>query len=375
MWQLGDDTFKVGLPKCLECYSALKDPVWCKSCESSRFLKIWGTWNSGNDNIDQYILYTQLSSENWRGCLEWISPDEIICLDQVGAGGFGIVKEGRWENGRILLWDNKIQKYERTGVTKVALKYLKDSQNIKYINSHEFIAHHQSATCKYILECYGITKDITTDEYVMVLPFVEHGDLRAFLKNETTLTWEMFLRILFQISSGLRFIHESELLQGDLHPGNILVLKTNPVKVVISDLGLCRPADYVLQCNDIFGVVEYLAPEVCNLSPHTRHSDIYSCAIISWEIISGKRPWNDEMIEKNWDDKSHCRDSAEELQQRVIDARYNCNLNESVWEKKLNSKEIQSAIYDTTRYKSQSISKPTFSTNGKLFIYYYLIGG
>ncbi|KAG9299814.1 hypothetical protein G9A89_013174 [Geosiphon pyriformis] len=180
---------------------------------------------------------------------------------EVGEGGFGVIKKGSWERGKILFWDKKNQKYERSGVTKVALKYLNDSQSIKYINSDEFIAHLDCASCKYILECYGITKDIISDEFIMVLPFAEHGDLRAFLKmNETTLTWEMFLRILFQIVSGLRFIHDSNLVHGDLHPGNILVLKTNPLKVVISDLGFCRPANYSPQRDDIFGVVQYSAP-------------------------------------------------------------------------------------------------------------------
>ncbi|KAG9295638.1 hypothetical protein G9A89_005508 [Geosiphon pyriformis] len=214
------------------------------------------------------------------------------------------------------------------------------------------------ATCKYILECYGITKDITTDEYVMVLPFAEHGDLRTFLKlNKDILTWDTFLRILFQISSGLRFIHESELVHGDLHPGNILVLKTNPLKVVISDLGLCRPADYVPQSGKIYGVLEYLAPEICKGSYHTKYSDIYSFAIISCEIISGERPLNNthpihvrfdvidgkrpiikqhtpqcirEMIEKNWQYDPYRRDNAEQLQQSVIAARDHCNLNQPI---------------------------------------------
>ncbi|KAG9306420.1 hypothetical protein G9A89_018303 [Geosiphon pyriformis] len=375
-----EDILKVGLPKCLECYEALKDPLWCESCESSRFSKIWQTWNSGNDNIDQ-------------GCLEWISPDEIICLDQVGAGRFGIVKEGIWKRGRILFWDKKIKKYERTGVTKVALKYIKDSQNIEYINSDEFIAHLTSASCKYILECYGITKDITTNGFVMVLPFAEHGDLRAFLKlNEDILTWDMFLRILFQIAGGLRFIHESKLVHGDLHPGYILVMKTNPLKVAISDLGLCRPADDATQSGNTYGVLEYLAPEICKGGSHTKYSDIYSFAIISCEIISGERPLNNidpihvlldvikgkrptikkhtpqciqEIIEKNWQYNPSCRDNAEELQQRVIAARYNSNLNEPVREKRLDSEGIKDAQHDATRYKSQliSISISTFSMN------------
>ncbi|KAG9301789.1 hypothetical protein G9A89_003336 [Geosiphon pyriformis] len=266
-----------------------------------------------------------------------------------------------------------------------------------YLKIAEFIAHLTSATCKYILECYGITKDVKTDEYIMVLPFAEHGDLRAFLKNETTLTWEMFLHILFQIASGLRFIHESELVHGDLHPGNILVLKTNPLKVVISDLGLCRPADYSPWSSNIYGILEYLASEICKGAPHTKYSDIYSFAIISCKIISGERPLNNtnpihvlldvikgkrptikkhtpqciqEMIEKNWHCDPQYRSTAEKLQQIVIAARDSCNLNELVREKRLNSEEIKGAQHDATRYKSQLISNFTCSMSGKTFIYH-----
>ncbi|KAG9284607.1 hypothetical protein G9A89_004649 [Geosiphon pyriformis] len=351
--EIDNNIFKAGLQKCPQCYRLLKDPIWCNYCESSRFFEIGKTWTSGNINIDQYIKYTQAISESCRGCLEWISPDEITFLDKVGTG-FGIVKEGRWKRGKILFWDKKNQIYERSGITK-------------------FIAHNVCASCKYILECYGITKDVTTDEFIMVLPFAEHGDLGAFLKvNKDILTWDMFLRILFQVAGGLRFIHDSRLVHGDLHPGNILALKTNPLKVVISGLEFCRPAAYSPKSDEDFSVVQYLAPEVCNLSPRTKYSDIYSFAIISWEIISGERPWKDikdhsvvqfeviggkrpiipmhtpqciqEMIQKNWHDNPCSRDTAKELQQRVIGARDNCNLNELVREKRLNSEETYDAI-------------------------------
>ncbi|KAG9296663.1 hypothetical protein G9A89_009922 [Geosiphon pyriformis] len=188
------------------------------------------------------------NSVNCQGYLEWISPDEIIFLDQLGAGGFGIVKKVRRGRGKILFWDKKNQKHERTGVTKVALKYLKDSQNINYINSNEFIAHHKRATCKYILECYGITKDVTTNGFVMILPFVEHEDLRVEQRYS-------YLE------------HDSSTNTWDLHPGNIVVLKTNPLKVVISDLEICPPANYASRSSKIHGILEYLAPENCKRAP------------------------------------------------------------------------------------------------------------
>ncbi|KAG9293810.1 hypothetical protein G9A89_019148 [Geosiphon pyriformis] len=386
-----NNVFEAGLPKCPECYRRLKDPLWCRSCESSRFSNLWGTWNSENNNIDSYIYHSQSISESSRSCLEWISPDEIKFLEMVGTGGFGVVKEGTWERGKILFWDREKQKYERTGVTRVALKCLNNSQNIEYVNSIELIAHLRCASCKYILQCYGITKDITTNKFVMVLPFAEHGDLRAFLKlNEDIFTWDVFLHILFQITGGLRFIHESGLVHGDLHPGNILILKTNPLKVVISDLGFCRRADYSPRSSNIYGVLEYLAPEICKGDPHTKCSDIYSFAIISCEIISGERPLNNtdpihvrsdvingqrpiikkhtpqciqEMIKKNWQYDPSCRDSAEELQRTVIAARDNCDLNQPIREKSLESEETQDTIRDMARYRSRLITKSGFSTN------------
>ncbi|KAG9288686.1 hypothetical protein G9A89_004305 [Geosiphon pyriformis] len=317
-----DKNFESGLPKCLECYRTLKIHF---GVNISR-----GTWDSGNDDINQYIAYTQKISESCRGCLEWISPDEIKFLDK-------------------------------------------------------FIAHLKTASCKYILECYGITKDVTTDEFIMVLPFAEHGDLKAFLKmNENTLTWELFLCILFQIACGLRFIHESGLVHGDLHPGNILVLKSNPLKIVIADLGFCRHANSS-NPEEIFGVIQYLAPEICNSSGHTTYSNIYSFSIISWEIISGETPWNNikdlkrlrfevfkgkrptinekhtpqyikEMIRKNWHQDPYCRDTAKELQQKITAPHDNCNFNELVTRKK-------GVNYDIISYRSQSISKIQLISN------------
>ncbi|KAG9306390.1 hypothetical protein G9A89_018273 [Geosiphon pyriformis] len=311
---------------------------------------IWRRWNSGNENIDQYIGYTQQISESCRGCLEWISPDEILSLDQVGIGGFSVVKEGIWERGKILFLDEKNQNYERIEVTRVVFKHLKNSQKMEKIHTNEVFSFKKSI---YILECYGMIKDLTTDEVVMILPFAEHGDLRAFLKNNKNIfTWNNF-------SSGLRFIHESG-LHGDLNLGNILVLKSNPLKVVISDLGFCHPTNYSPEFEKIFGIVQYLAPKICSLSPHTRYSDVYSFAIITWEIISGERPWKDvkkqsdviggrrPIIEKHT--SQSWRDSAKKLQEKVIAARENCNLEGLVREKRSNCEEAHGYKHDITRY-------------------------
>ncbi|EXX78454.1 hypothetical protein RirG_014920 [Rhizophagus irregularis DAOM 197198w] len=49
-----------------------------------------------------------------------------------------------------------------------------------------------------------------------------------------------------------------ELIHQDLHIRNLLKLKYN---TVITDMGLCKPADYNTSENNVYGILPYVAPE------------------------------------------------------------------------------------------------------------------
>src|SRR6266542_6213989 len=57
----------------------------------------------------------------------------------------------------------------------------------------------------------------------------------------------------------------------------------------ISDLGFCGPADK--SSTSIYGNLPYIAPEVINGKEYTFESDIYSIAMLMWEISSGQQPF------------------------------------------------------------------------------------
>ena len=63
---------------------------------------------------------------------------------------------------------------------------------------------------------------------------------------------------------GLYKIHGKELIHRDLHIGNILSYSNNFVN--ITNMGLCRPADYDklenTNNNKIYRVLPYIAPEI-----------------------------------------------------------------------------------------------------------------
>ncbi|CAG8726552.1 16142_t:CDS:2, partial [Acaulospora morrowiae] len=129
----------------------------------------------------------------------------------------------KWKDGFILYFDNKNQKWKRQGEMEVVLKGLHNSKNI----TEEFLdeiklqmrSHYELGNT---IECFGITKDPETGDFMMIMEFMKDGSLRNYLsKNFLSLTWTQKLEILCTAAKGLRDIHEAKLIHKDLHPGNI----------------------------------------------------------------------------------------------------------------------------------------------------------
>ena len=90
-----------------------------------------------------------------------------------------------------------------------------------------------------------MTQDPETKNYIMVLDYAEHGSLRNYLdKNYNELSWKTKFCDLWNITHGLYKIHDKELIHRDLHIGNILKFSDILINTRITDMGLCKPADY-----------------------------------------------------------------------------------------------------------------------------------
>jgi serine/threonine protein kinase len=114
-------------------------------------------------------------------------------------------------------------------------------------------------------------------------------DLRKYLQqNHKQLTWKRRFQIADDIISALLRIHSENAIHRDLHSGNILLCLICE-DFNISDLGFCGPADKPLK--SIYGNLSYIAPEVIFGKEQTFKSDIYSIAMLMWEISSGQPPF------------------------------------------------------------------------------------
>ncbi|GBC06552.1 hypothetical protein RclHR1_06900005 [Rhizophagus clarus] len=282
-------------------YMVVLDAIKCKNCNNKcnavYFQYNFNNWTSGNNDIDKFIQDTQLSDHNYNKChaLEWIPYNKFRDIKYIAKGGFGKVYKANWIDGYMDKWDDNHNSWKRKDQNMlVALKSLNNSKNVTLEFMNEITLHYKVNMHKSIIRLYGITQEPQTGNYIMVLDYAENGNLRDYLNTSyNELSWNNKLNYLHSIAHGLKNIHEKELIHRDLHIGNILRLRN---VTCITDMGLCKPADYDASentKNKTYGVLPYIAPEILRGQNYAETADIYSFGIIMYEVISGLPPYHD----------------------------------------------------------------------------------
>lgn len=87
---------------------------------------------------------------------------------------------------------------------------------------------------------------------------------------------------------GLDFLHQNDVVHRDVKPQNFL-LKMMPNRhiVKIADLGQARKLSMIATRGNQRGSLLYNAPEVLSISLHTKACDVYSLALVIWELWHG----------------------------------------------------------------------------------------
>jgi len=284
---------------CQECNQPNTGEQWCQSCNASRLQEGFSNWTSGNPKIDEFIQKYQLEATDADKVLEWVSYDKFAEIEYLAEGGFGKVYKAKWIEGNILYWNNYSKQWQREkdnskNHREVVLKSLNNSST--NTNFLEETAKHKLIDDWFnnIVPCYGLSQDPETGNYLMVMEYIPEGNLRQYLSNKNkNLTLKDKISHLAKIAQGLKDIHAKNLVHRDFHSGNILkgVEKTS---CLITDLGLCKPANETNQEDKVFGVMPYVAPEVLQNQPYTQKADIYSFGIIIYEVLTGLPPYYDQ---------------------------------------------------------------------------------
>ncbi|RHZ65449.1 hypothetical protein Glove_315g65 [Diversispora epigaea] len=282
--------------KCSKCHQNYIERSWCHPCNAKRFQNEFGKWTSEDREIDELIQQIQLNANKCQKIIEWIPFDRLENVTYLAKGGFGIVYKAIWLDGFIYSHKNQKKKWyefgkqvvwNRDGKRNVCLKRLSNlTDKIEFLQE---IKNQLKFRGKNAIAIYGITKNPTENEYMMVMDYAGYGSLRNLLNNKfEELTWRKKYNILLKIVIGLTNIHEMGLIHKDFHSGNIV--NQSLTRSYITDFGLCKP---VTENNpeNIYGVIPYMAPETLSRGEYTQASDIYSFGMVMLEVLTSYPPY------------------------------------------------------------------------------------
>ena len=126
----------------------------------------------------------------------------------------------------------------------------------------------------------------------LVTEFIDGISLNQWMIDNPKPKLEQVRDIIEQTAKGLQAFHRQEMIHQDLRPANIMIDSTNTVKII--DFGSTFIAG-VTDANTeeiMRGTIRYSAPEYFLGQLGTQASDIFSLAVITYQMLSGKFPYS-----------------------------------------------------------------------------------
>ncbi|MEG1548601.1 MAG: protein kinase [Clostridia bacterium] len=175
----------------------------------------------------------------------------------------------------------------------IALKVLKDEhrEDADFVRRFE-----REAAAVLTLSHPNIVKsfDVGEDGDVnfIVLEFVEGSTLKEKITNGGALSPKTAVNIAVQVLNALSHAHERGIIHRDVKPQNVIIMPDGTAK--LTDFGIARDAGATTRTfagTNVIGSVHYLSPEQARGEQVTVESDIYSCGIMLYEMLTGRVPF------------------------------------------------------------------------------------
>ncbi|XP_024040734.1 serine/threonine-protein kinase STY46 isoform X2 [Citrus clementina] len=125
----------------------------------------------------------------------------------------------------------------------------------------------------------------------IVTEYMPGGSLYDYLhKNHNVLKLSQLLRFAIDICKGMEYLHQRNIIHRDLKTANLLMDTHNVVKV--ADFGVARFQNKGGVMTAETGTYRWMAPEVINHQPYDQKADVFSFAIVLWELVTAKVPYD-----------------------------------------------------------------------------------
>jgi serine/threonine-protein kinase len=133
---------------------------------------------------------------------------------------------------------------------------------------------------------YGENKQLA----YIAMEFVQGRGLRDFLARQERFGLRDVMTIMSQLLDALDYAHDHGVVHRDIKPANIIMTANGSLK--LADFGIARiDHSNLTQLGSIMGTPAYMSPEQYAGQQVDRRSDIFSCGVVLYELLTGVKPF------------------------------------------------------------------------------------
>ncbi len=133
---------------------------------------------------------------------------------------------------------------------------------------------------------------VEDEDPYLVTEWLEGSDLREVLDGKRqSLSHDEILGVIRQVGEAIAYAHHHGVIHRDLKPENLMLHQGH---VTVLDFGLAGPFDPSMMKTG--GTARYLAPEAIKGEPANFQSDVYSLAVVAYELLTGTYPYRPEAL-------------------------------------------------------------------------------
>ena len=247
--------------------------------EAETDMELWEIKKSQFDHLSrQNPELLRFFSELVANCFDTNRPiadrsiGKYVITDVIGRGSFSVVYRGK----------------HRDLDMPVAVKMMRHDLALEpefYENFRNEAASIAALKHDNILRVYDFEEKFRT--LFIVMEHVAGESLQDMLARVGTVSPETAANYLVQICAGLRYAHAQNIIHRDINPLNIFVQSGGRIKIL--DFGLACPVG--TETYEFFGMMSYNAPEQISGDPVDARTDIYSLAVLAYEMVTGTKPY------------------------------------------------------------------------------------
>lgn len=134
------------------------------------------------------------------------------------------------------------------------------------------------------------------DFFAYIMTYYTDGDLISYIlnqqKEQKVLTYEQIRRFSIDILNALNFLHDKNIIHGDVKPENMMMVNEKQ-NLELIDFDESRQTD--IQYQKLGGTVGYMAPECFhnNITPNIE-MDIFSFGCVLYVMLESRNAYNDD---------------------------------------------------------------------------------